>query len=100
MLEALHDLLSAGGDIAVAERMELITENALANLFAKNGVFPKQAVNREGERADLRIRIAVPRGRQRAFARDDRGAPLHMDGEGRVRACDGCCLTTAPALPG
>lgn len=46
-LEALHDLLCAGGDFAVAERMERITENALTNIFAKNGVYAKQAVNRE-----------------------------------------------------
>jgi hypothetical protein len=47
MLEAMHDLLSAGGEFSVAERMERITENAFANLFAKNGVFHMQAVNRE-----------------------------------------------------
>ena len=47
MLEALHDLLMAGGEFAVAERMERIVDNALANSFAKNGVFLRQAVNRE-----------------------------------------------------
>ena len=47
MLEALHDLLSAGGEMDVAERMETIVENAFANLFAKGGVFHKQAINRE-----------------------------------------------------
>ncbi len=47
MLEALHDLLCAGGDFGVIERMERITENAYANLFAKGGVYAKQAVNRE-----------------------------------------------------
>lgn len=46
-LEALHDLLSAGGEFAVAERMERIFENAFCNLFAKEGVYPLQAVNRE-----------------------------------------------------
>lgn len=47
LLEALHDLLCAGGDFAVIERLERITDNALANLFAQNGVYPLQAVNRE-----------------------------------------------------
>ncbi|MBE0601348.1 MAG: glycoside hydrolase family 127 protein, partial [Firmicutes bacterium] len=47
MLEALHDLLSAGGEFAVAERMERIAENAFANLLAGSGVYPMQAVNRE-----------------------------------------------------
>ena len=47
MLEALHDLLCAGGDIAVAERMERIAENALANALAQDGVFQRQVVNRE-----------------------------------------------------
>ena len=47
MLEALHDLLCAGGELAVAERMEQIADNALANVFIKDGVYLKQAVNRE-----------------------------------------------------
>jgi len=47
MLEALHDLLCAGGDFDVIERMERITENALANLFAREKVYEKQVVNRE-----------------------------------------------------
>ncbi|MBN1778050.1 MAG: glycoside hydrolase family 127 protein [Clostridiales bacterium] len=47
MLEALHDLLSAGGEFAVVERMEIIVENAFANLFAKDKVYLKQAVDRE-----------------------------------------------------
>ncbi len=46
-LEALHDLLTAGGDLAVAERMERITDNALAAVFAGSGVYPRQSVNRE-----------------------------------------------------
>ena len=75
MLEALHDLLSAGGDFSVAERIEVIAENALRNLLSKDGVYMKQAVNREANeptceavapsRADvsalLRAMIAVRR---------------------------------------
>ncbi len=45
-LEALHDLLAASGDIAYAERMERITENALSSLLRVNGVCSAQAVNR------------------------------------------------------
>ena len=47
MLEALHDLLCAGGELAVADRMERIVDNALAGIFCKDKVYLKQAVNRE-----------------------------------------------------
>ncbi|HRX08574.1 MAG TPA: hypothetical protein P5559_05355, partial [Candidatus Limiplasma sp.] len=47
MLEALHDLLAAGGEFAIAERMERIVENAFFNLLAKDGIRNTQPVNRE-----------------------------------------------------
>ncbi len=50
-LEALHDLLAAGGELAVAERMERIVDNAFANIFAEDGVYKLQPVNREANEA-------------------------------------------------
>lgn len=45
-LEALHDLLAASGDVTLAEKMQRIAENALANVFQADGLCGNQSVNR------------------------------------------------------
>ncbi len=59
-LEALHDLLAASGNPAYAERMERITENALANAFQENGICEGQAVNRLAEDETCKAAPATP----------------------------------------
>jgi len=104
MLEALRDLLSAGGEFAVAERMERIVENAFSNLFAKGGVYQKQAVNREANE---------PGCEAKAPSRADVGALLRgiaavrrcvwmVKGEGELSMLlpyDSVCLTRMNGVP-
>lgn len=59
-LEALHDLLCASGDVALAERMQRITENALANVFIPGGLCEVQAVNRFADDESTEPHPAVP----------------------------------------
>ena len=104
MLEALHDLLSAGGEFAMAERMERIVENSFANLFAKDGVYVKQAVNREANeptceaqpasRADVSMLL-------RAIAAVRRSIWM-VKGEGELAMLlpyDSVCLTRMNGVP-
>jgi len=59
-LEALHDLLCASGDVAFAERMQRIAENALANAFMPGGLCAVQAVNRFADDENTEPHAAVP----------------------------------------
>ena len=58
-LEALHDLLAASGDVAYAEKIERITENALAGMLRPEGVCAGQAVNRLGNDETCAVREAT-----------------------------------------
>ena len=59
-LEALHDLLAASGNVAYAERIERITENALGSLLRPDGVCQGQAINRLAEDATCASGRAEP----------------------------------------
>ncbi len=56
--EALYDLLAASGDLSFAERLEILTENALANAFAEHGLRFAQSVNRLA--ADRTCAVSAP----------------------------------------
>lgn len=59
-LEALHDLLAASGDVALAEKMQRITENALANLFQADGLCENQSINRFASDETCVAAVATP----------------------------------------
>jgi len=104
MLEALHDLLSAGGDVTVAERMERIADNALANVFAQSGVYIRQAVNREANeptceaeppsRADVSALLRAAAAVRRSIWMVKSETELAM-----LLPYDGCCLTRMNGVP-
>jgi len=104
MLEALYDLLCAGGDFTVAERMEIITENALANVFAKDGIYKKQVVNREANeptceaqapsRADIRALLQAMIAVRRCVWMVKGEAELAM-----LLPYDSVCLTKMNGVP-
>ena len=60
LLEALLDLLAASGDVAYAERIERIVENALAGFLQSGGVCAGQAVNRLASDETCAVKHASP----------------------------------------
>ena len=104
MLEALHDLLAAGGDFSVAERMERITENAFAAILMKDGVQQLQAANREANdpscaaeppsRADISALLRAMAAVRRSIWMVKGEAELAM-----LLPYDSVCLTRMSGVP-
>ncbi len=103
-LEALHDLLAASGDVAYAERMQRITENALAGLFHPDGLCAGQAVNRFAQDdtcLDEKAEPAQSTALLRALYAVRRSVwMLKGDDElAMLLPYDGCCLTRLDGTP-
>ncbi|MDD3410669.1 MAG: glycoside hydrolase family 127 protein, partial [Eubacteriales bacterium] len=102
--EALYDLLAASGDLSFAEKLEVLTQNALANFFTEDGVRATQSVNRLADDPGcaaaapapaqtsslLRALYAVRRAVWMVKAEDE----LCM-----LLPYDGCCLTRMGGVP-
>jgi hypothetical protein len=104
LLEALLDLLCASGDVAYAERMERIAENALAGFLQPGGVCAAQAVNRFAGDATCLAAAASP-SQITALLRAlyaVRRAVWMVRGEAELAMLlpyEGCCLARMDGTP-
>ncbi|HNW87191.1 MAG TPA: glycoside hydrolase family 127 protein [Candidatus Limiplasma sp.] len=103
-LEALHDLLSASGDVALAEKMQRIAENAYANLFVGGNVCPGQALNRFTEDDTCAAKPAAPAQTaallRAAYALRRSVWMLRNDSEiSWLLPYESCCLTRMDGTP-